>query len=437
LAQHSAAGTRPLLLWSHDPARPIGVWTSVHEDAAGLRVEGRLTLDARDGADAFALLKAGALNGLSIGFRTRDAERLPGGGRLLKAVDLIEVSVVALPAAPQARVISVKGEHMEDEIEVKDAPAEDTGEVKKTAQRFGTIEATLAKLTGRLDRVEVKANRPGAAALIVSKCDAKAATFAKFIRSGREALDAIECKDLVVSDDTAGGYLAPEQFVAELLKNLVLFSPIHSLARVTNISSGAAVLPRRTGRLTAQWVSEVGPRPETQPSYGQVRYVPNESGCYVDVSATMLEDSAIDISSELSNDFAEEFGRLEGAAFVSGDGVGKPSGFMQSESIAFTPSGSATGITTDALIDLYHALPSPYRANAAWLMNSNTMAAVRKMKTLDGDYLLALAGIQNAPAMLLGRPVVEVPDIAAGSFPFFSVTCSEATVSSTESIWRC
>ncbi|WP_096704234.1 HK97 family phage prohead protease [Magnetospirillum sp. 15-1] len=110
LEQHRAAGTRPLLLWAHDPANPIGVWESFVEDATGLKVEGRLVLDATAGRDAFALLKAGAVDGLSVGFRTVKATALPKGGRRVEAVSLIEVSLVARPSQGAARVTSVRSE---------------------------------------------------------------------------------------------------------------------------------------------------------------------------------------------------------------------------------------------------------------------------------------------------------------------------------------
>lgn len=110
LEQHRAAGTRPLMLWAHDPTNPIGTWDSIIEDDKGLRVEGRLCLDATAGRDAFALLKAGAVDGLSQGFRTVKATALPKGGRRVEAVELIEVSMVTRPAQGAARVTSVRSE---------------------------------------------------------------------------------------------------------------------------------------------------------------------------------------------------------------------------------------------------------------------------------------------------------------------------------------
>lgn len=108
LAAHRAAGTRPLMLWAHDPTKPIGTWTEMREDDTGLHVEGSLVLDSTQGRDAHALLKAQALDGLSIGFRTVRAQAATGGGRIVHEMELIEISLVARPAQAAARVSSIR-----------------------------------------------------------------------------------------------------------------------------------------------------------------------------------------------------------------------------------------------------------------------------------------------------------------------------------------
>ncbi len=104
LRERGARGIR--MLWQHDPARPIGVWTRLEEDRHGLLAEGRLALDTAQGREAFALLAAGALDGLSIGFRARSARPLRDGAarRLLLDIDLLEISIVTFPMQEAARV---------------------------------------------------------------------------------------------------------------------------------------------------------------------------------------------------------------------------------------------------------------------------------------------------------------------------------------------
>ncbi|MEO0681693.1 MAG: HK97 family phage prohead protease [Pseudomonadota bacterium] len=111
----SDAGRAVKLLWQHDPGEPIGVWDLVREDERGLAVTGRLLREVRRGAEAIALLQAGAVDGLSIGYRTVQAERRPGGGRLLTEVELWEVSLVTFPMLPQARAMAPEAEAGADE----------------------------------------------------------------------------------------------------------------------------------------------------------------------------------------------------------------------------------------------------------------------------------------------------------------------------------
>ena len=92
------------MLWQHDPAQPIGIWDEVREDARGLWVKGRLLPEVEKGREAAALLAAGAIDGLSIGYRTVRAERDGKGQRMLQELELWEVSLVTFPMLPEARV---------------------------------------------------------------------------------------------------------------------------------------------------------------------------------------------------------------------------------------------------------------------------------------------------------------------------------------------
>lgn len=104
LAALRDAGRSVKMLWQHDPAQPIGVWDEVREDARGLYVKGRLLRDVRLGREAAALIDAGAIDGLSIGYRTVSASKTETGQRCLEVLDLWEVSLVTFPMLPQARV---------------------------------------------------------------------------------------------------------------------------------------------------------------------------------------------------------------------------------------------------------------------------------------------------------------------------------------------
>jgi HK97 family phage major capsid protein len=119
---------------------------------------------------------------------------------------------------------------------------------------------------------------------------------------------------------------------------------------------------------------------------------------------------------------SEDFGKKEGTAFVNGTGNKMPRGVMVHPDVAYRPNtgGSTTVLGADSLIDLMYSLPPAYRNNGAWMLNSTSVAAIRKLKDTVGQYLWQPGLIAGQPATILGRPVIEaidMPDIAAGSFP--------------------
>ena len=113
LKRLAARGGRVKMLWQHDPGQPIGVWDEVREDAMGLWVKGRILPQVERGREVAALVQAGAIDGLSIGYRTVKAERDGKGKRLLSELELWEVSLVTFPMLPEARV-AAKAEALDD-----------------------------------------------------------------------------------------------------------------------------------------------------------------------------------------------------------------------------------------------------------------------------------------------------------------------------------
>ncbi len=112
LARLTRSGCTPKMLWQHDPTKPIGVWDEVREDSRGLLVRGRLLTDVQAGREAFVLLQAGAIDGLSIGYRTVRSDKTSGAGRRLHEIELWEVSLVTFPMLPEARVMASQGDEM-------------------------------------------------------------------------------------------------------------------------------------------------------------------------------------------------------------------------------------------------------------------------------------------------------------------------------------
>jgi HK97 family phage major capsid protein len=322
------------------------------------------------------------------------------------------VSLLALETKSAA--LEIKEEGNPDDVPAAIAALQSTFEEKMSG-----LQNEVKAAKERADELEMKLNRPGSSESKAEN-EAEVKAFETFTRKGREALTADETKALRVADDTAGGYLAPDQFVAEIQRDLVEFSPIRQAARVGDTSAGAVILPKRTGRMTAKWVGEIETRPKTEPAYGQIEIPQHEIAAYVDVSNWLLEDAAVDIAAELAFDFAEEFGRLEGVAFVNGDGVKKPVGIMADPSVPTVLNGHATNLSPDSLIKVMYDLPAFYRNRGSWLLNGTSIAAVRLMKDSQGRYLWQESLAEGQPATLLGRPVVEavdMGDVEANAFP--------------------
>ncbi|MER9820291.1 phage major capsid protein [Mesorhizobium sp. M0129] len=416
-------------LFAHDQSQVVGVFDSITVEADGLHVKGKLLIDTVERArEVRSMIQANAVRGLSIGYLTRKAAPRRGGGRTIQSLELLEISIVAVPANPNARITSQKdfpltteNTNPTAELETKLAAAE----TKITAAETKAAEA-VAALKARLDGMETRLNRP---AIIKGANDNEPSierkAFKSFLKYGPERMPGEETKSLVISDDTRGGYLAPAEFQAEVIKNIVQFSPVRQAARVGATASSSVILPKRTGTPTASWVGETETRQSTESAYGQIEIPVNEAACYVDVSLQLLEDAAVNVESEVAMDLAEEFGRLEAVAFVNGDGFKKPTGFMTDAGIPFTVSGSAATIadadgTADGLINLMYALKPAYRANGVWMANGTTIAYLRKLKDTTKQYIWQQGVQAGEPSTLLGRPLVEapdMPDVAAGTFP--------------------
>jgi HK97 family phage major capsid protein len=296
--------------------------------------------------------------------------------------------------------------------------------------RFAAMEtkafdpAAFAKLISRIDGVEAKANRPGIAGANDNDAELETKAFVSFARRGIERMGADEVKSLTVATDAAGGYLAPQQFGAELIKLLRQYSPIRQYARVITIGASEITYPRRTGSTAASWVGETEDRTASEPTFEQLTIAPFELATFTDVSTQLLEDNAYNLEGELSADFAESFGIKEGNAFVKGTGTGQPKGIMTASGILEVTTGAAAAFPTsnpaDVIIGMFHKLPNVHAQNGVWMMNRNTLAEIRKWKDRTGRYLIIDPISSGAPLTLLGRPIAEMidmDDIGAGKYP--------------------
>lgn len=221
-----------------------------------------------------------------------------------------------------------------------------------------------------------------------------------------------EVKDLTIANDTQAGFLVPDTFLREVLKGIVEFSPIRELVRVIPIGGGSLQVPKRTGTPTATWRGEVAAMTETNVTVGLEEIPTHELAAKVDVSNQLLEDSMIDLEGYVRDEVDEQFGVAEGAAMATGDGVNKPEGFVN----AVTTKSTATNDTfvADDVIALFYDLKTGYARRGTFVMNRQIIRTIRQFKDIaNGNYLWQPGLSANEPATILGRPYVEVPDMAS------------------------
>ena len=331
-------------------------------------------------------------------------------------------------------------------VESKGAAPADLEE--KLAKINGAIDTAEKKLRTAMDEVEKKINRLELGGKGAGEGDEqkqrqeRKAAFGKFLRQGEQKMSEPEKKALVAASDPTGGYLSPPEFVAEIVKAVVLVSPMRPLVNVRSTGAGEVQIPKRTQTAAATWVAESATRTESQnPAWGLMKIGNHELYAEARVTWADLEDAAFDLEALLVQEFAEQFGVAEGAAIISGSGVGKPLGFLDANAagpstpIAYTASGVSDKIAgaaagsagqADPLITLFHAVKTAYAKNASWVLNRATLGEVRKLKDTTGQYLwqpgVGQSGTLNqgiAPT-ILGAPYTECPDMsdqAANAYP--------------------
>ena len=324
-----------------------------------------------------------------------------------KAVGDIEAKLANLEKALQAGdAISAKLTAAENEVKAAKLAAEEA----KTAVEDLEVKFNRQGLGGIGHKQKIDVNQWARAVV-----DAHTKGVVNLTQDQQKALHDVanEYKAMSVSNDTTGGYLAPAEYVREIIKTVTEISPARQLARIRTTGNKSILLPKRTGQFAALWTAENATRTETTGlTYGMLEIFTHELYAMIDISEQNLEDSAFNLAAEIAAEATEQFAVAEGAAFVSGTGVGKPEGFMTNASVASVNSGSASAITADGLLSLKHSLKTAYTRNASWALNRTTLGTVRKLK--DGtttQYVWQPGLALGKPNTIDGDPYVEVPDM--------------------------
>mgnify|MGYP003644696139 FL=1 len=310
------------------------------------------------------------------------------------------------------------------ELESKvDAMADDITKMAEQKQQIELTKKALEEAEVKLDNLETVLARPETG-LNTKEVGVQMKAFSNMLRKGEKELDEMERKALYESDDTLGGYYAPEEYVADLIKSVTEISPLRSVARVRTTSNRGIEIPKRTGQFAATFVNETATRTETTGyQTGLMQIDAHELYAMVDISQALLEDSAFDLESEMSTEFGEQFAKREGTAFISGNGVGQPQGItFAGAGVASVNSGSGTVLTANGLLDLMYSIKSDYMTNANFVMNRSSLAAVLKLEDTEGQkiFVQGMSYVGAAPSTILGKPYIlaeDMPDVGSGTKP--------------------
>lgn len=298
---------------------------------------------------------------------------------------------------------------MEDEI------SELTNEIHRMERREA-IEAELEKpvskpiienpMNGRLDNSE---NKTGRAA------DSYKTAMLSALRSNFRNVSNV----LQEGVDADGGYLVPEEYDSRLIDGLEEENIIRKLGhRIT--TSGERKINIAATKPAAAWIDEGEALTFSDATFSQINLDAHKLHVAVKVTEELLYDNAFQLENYIIKEFYKALANAEEDAFINGDGTGKPLGILAASGGAEVgvTAASATAITADEVINLVYSLKRPYRKNAVFILNDQTIAALRKLKDGNGAYMWQPALVAGEPDKLLGYPVYTsayMPTIEAGA----------------------
>ena len=321
----------------------------------------------------------------------------------------------------------------EDMSPVQDLKSAITDFVSEFKQFSNGVHAKLQQQEDRMtkyDRKSLMASRPALSGADMIEAPHQKA-FAAYLRSGEdEGLRDLPLEGKAMSTAVAadGGYLVDPQTSDTIKSALTATASIRAIASVVTVESTSYDVLIDHTEMGSGWANEAANLSESAtPQIDRITIPVNELSAMPKISQRLLDDSAFDIEVWLAGRIADKFARSEASAFVNGDGVDKPKGFLDYPTvdemiwtwgnIGYVVTGTAGAIDDgDPIIELVYALGAEYRANATFVMNSKTAGTVRKLKDADGRFLWSDGLSQGEPARLMGYPVLiaeDMPDVAA------------------------
>lgn len=307
-------------------------------------------------------------------------------------------------------------------------------------EKTDRINDELGRLSAAVDELAKKANRPGAPGAEgdeALQAEHKTA-WLKWVRKGDDAgLADIERKAMNVGTPADGGYAVPIQQDRDIMRLLTDLSPMRQVCRVMTVGTEDYRKLVNLGGTASGWVGETDARPATAgPTLAQLKPSFGELYANPEVTQKALDDIFFNVEGELSQDISESFAVLEGKAFLSGTGTNQPVGLLTAKTSAEADSARAfgtvqhiaTGVAdnfpakdpADILIDLIYSMKAGYRTGAQFMVNSMTLATMRKWKDGQGNYIWQPAMQNGQPGSIFGYGYVtneDMPSAGAGAIP--------------------
>ncbi len=316
----------------------------------------------------------------------------------------------------------------------KDANDERLEQIEKRMTADVVTSEKVDRINKAVDELILKSRRPALAMEKSSEPTEHKRAFDSYVRKGEaHGLAALEEKAMSVASGTDGGYLVPSQTEAEIARLLSRASPMRAIADVRQSSTTLYKKPFATGGAATGWIGEAAARPQTgSPTLAELQFPAMELYAMPAATQALLDDSIVNLDEWLAREVETVFAEQETDAFINGDGISKPKGFLNYTKVAqsawawgstgYVATGVAGGFAvtnpTDKMVDLIYAVKAGYRQNARWILNRTTQAQIRKFKDAQGNYLWQPAATPDGNASLLSFPVVEseyMPDIATDS----------------------
>jgi HK97 family phage major capsid protein len=308
-----------------------------------------------------------------------------------------------------------------------------------TIEQLGRMNSAIDGYKSRLDSVETVLNRPmgSVAGVEYGSADVNEhkQAFCGYLRKGIEDdLSHLEKKALSVGSDSDGGYLVTPSMSQNIVSAVFESSPMRQLASVETISSDSLEIIEDNDEAGAGWSAAEAAivADSTTPDVGKKIINVHELVAQPKATQKLIDDSSVDVEAWLGGKLVDVFSRLENAAFINGNGVGKPKGILnyaagtswgQIEQIA---SGTSGEVDADSIIDLFYSLKEEYATHATFLMNRATAQQVRLLKEgSTGQYLWNPGLASGAADTLMGVPVMQAADMPTPAADSLSIALAD------------